>query len=121
MTIKSKLLGKNRRIAKKLAIELDGEKVEVAICKPTMGDRARVLAAAKAAGEITEAGEPTNQEKAVRMTARVVAATLFDADTKQRLFTDADLDALLEEDWLDDVLPDCQAVFTPDTETVKGK
>lgn len=121
MSNKAKLLGKNRKIAKRLTIEVGDEKVEIAICKPTMGDRARMLEAARLAGEINEKGDAPTAEAAIRMTPRIVAICAYDPDTMKPLFNDADLPALLDEQWFQDVLPDCQRLFAPDVEELKGK
>lgn len=121
MSTKSKLLSKNRKIHKRVTLDVDGSPVEVLVCKPTMGDRAKVVEAAQAAGEIDEKGEMVSGAKGLRMMGRVVATVLYDPETRQRLFSDSDLDDLLDQAWLEDVFGACREVFVPDVEAISGK
>ncbi|RKH09743.1 hypothetical protein D7V97_15640 [Corallococcus sp. CA053C] len=114
--LKHRLLAKNRKVLK--LIDLCGEKVH--LCKPTQGDRVKVLEDAKTAGEMGEDEKPTSPRNALRLVARIAACVLYDPANGQRLFSDADLDSVVDSAvWLEDVQEDVQAAFAPNMKDVR--
>ncbi|RKG95568.1 phage tail protein [Corallococcus sp. CA053C] len=114
--LKHRLLAKNRKVLKQL--DLCGEKVH--LCKPTQGDRVKVIEAAKAEGEMGEDDKPTSPRNALRLVARIAACVLYDPTNGQRLFSDADLDSVVDSAvWLEDVQEDVQAAFAPNMKDVR--
>ncbi|MBZ4371484.1 phage tail protein [Corallococcus sp. AS-1-6] len=116
-SLKHRLLAKNRKVLKTLDIE--GDKVH--LIKPTQGDRVKVLEAAKAAGEMGEDDKPTTPRNALRTVARLAACLLYDPTNGTPIYTVADLDALVEAVWLEDIQEDLQAAFAPSMKDVRGK
>ncbi|NNC17669.1 phage tail protein [Corallococcus exiguus] len=117
--LKNRLLAKNRKVIKTL--DLDGDKVH--LCRPTHGDRVKVLDAAKAAGEMGDDNKPASPSGSLRTLARVVACVLYDPQTGRPIFgnSDADLDALCSEAvWLEDVQKEVEAAFAPSMKDVRG-
>lgn len=116
MSLKHKLLAKNRKLLK--TIDIDGETVEIR--KPTMGDKIRVLEESRAAGEINEKNEPANERAGLLLGARVAACLLFDPESGQRIFGETDLKEIVEASWLEEHLDDLQKLFSPDPEKTRG-
>ena len=117
--LKNRLLAKNRKVIKSLF--LDGD--EVHLCKPTHGDRVKVLEAARAAGEMGDDGKPATPAASLRTLARVVACVLYDPQTGRPIFgnSDSDLDALCNEAvWLEDVQKEVEAAFSPSMKEARG-
>lgn len=116
--LKNRLLAKNRKVIKSL--DLDGDKVH--LCKPTQGDRVKVLEAARQAGELDENDKPTTPRNALRLAGRITACVLYDPGTGQRIYGEEDINALIEDAvWLEDVQEDVQAAFAPSMKDVRGK
>lgn len=114
--LKHRLLAKNRKVIKPLVIEGD----EVHLCKPTQGDRVKVLEAARRAGELDEHDKPTSPRNALRLAARITACVLYDPANGQPVYGEGDLDAIIDDAvWLEDVQEDVQAAFAPSMKDVR--
>jgi hypothetical protein len=116
-SLKHRLLAKDRKVLKK--IDLDGDTVN--ICKPTQGDRVKVLEAAKAAGEMDEQGKATSTRNGLLTVARIAACLLYDPATGRPIYSDADLDDLIDAVWLEEIQEDLQDAFAPKMKDVRGK
>ena len=117
---RNKLLAKNRRLHKRITVELEGGAVEMDLRKPSMGDRLRVLEDARTAGDVNEKNEPTSERAGVRLLARIVSSVVFDTETGRPLFGAADLDSIVDETWLEDIREDVMGVFNVSMETARG-
>ncbi|RJS14612.1 phage tail protein [Corallococcus sp. H22C18031201] len=117
MSNKHKLLAKNRRVVK--SVEVDGVKVD--IVKPTMGDRLRLIEQARAAGEMSEANEPTGDRAGARMLARIAVCVMHDAETGRAMFSANDVDELLDEAWLEELASELTDVFNVSESKMRGK
>ncbi|GHG79644.1 hypothetical protein [Comamonas sp. JC664] len=124
LTLKQRLAQKNRKLVK--TVELDGDKVELR--RPSHKERMAVLKLIEDANEMpnkapaTEAGQagaPAAGNAAetaanLRGISRMVAAVLYDPDSKLRLYDPADqtdVDTIYGSAWLEDVTADAQKAF----------
>ena len=118
--IKSRLLAKNRKIAKRVELEIgDGPAVVVELIKPTVGDRLRAIEAAHAAGEVDDAGNPKEGRPGALFAARLMATLMY--RDKQPIFSKEEIPELLDAPWFEDLAQEMREVFAPKVEDLKGK
>ncbi|WP_141591512.1 phage tail protein [Myxococcus sp. AB056] len=112
-----KPLGTRRALHKR--VTLDGADYD--ICLPTLGEKLDVLSASRAAGELSESRQPVDESAGMMMMARIAVCCVYFPGTATRVFTEADVAAVKNEPWLEDVQNELAAAFAgPTLETAKG-
>jgi hypothetical protein len=119
--LKAKLTGAQWRHHRNLTLKLEGgEELEVAIRRPPPMVLMAVLDAAQRAGEVDEKKEPTSEWNSLRLLARLTIACLFAPDAVRPLFTQAEVDDVLQAPWLLELQDDVQSAMAPAQKLVES-
>ncbi|MCP3163337.1 phage tail protein [Myxococcus qinghaiensis] len=112
-----KPLGTRRALHKR--VTLDGADYD--ICRPTLGEKMDVLSASRAAKEMGDNRHPVDEAAGMMMMARIAVCCLYFPGAATRVFTEADVAAVKNEPWLEEVQSELASAFAgPTLESAKG-
>lgn len=122
--LKAKLTGAQWRHHADRTITLDdGSELELVIRRPPPPVLLGVLDAAQKAGEVNEKKEPTSEWNSLRLLARLTITCVFAPGGVRPLFTQEEVEDVLQAPWLLELQQDVQSAMAPAqslTEVVKG-
>jgi hypothetical protein len=117
--IKSKLLTKQRKVARSVELEFDGGKISVDIVKPTVGDRMKAVQRAQEDGLLNSDNQPSTPVAALQFVSRLIV--LLVRVDGQPLFANEDEEAILDAPFFEELAKHVQECFTPSEESIEGK
>lgn len=106
MDLKAKLAGATWQLHVEKTIRLEGEDLAVCVRRPPKHVLLSVLDAAKQAGEVDAEYKPVSDFASIRLLARLTALTLFAPGAARPLFSQQEVEAVLEASWLLDLQED---------------
>jgi hypothetical protein len=120
MDLKAKLSGATWQLHVERTINIEGEEAPVVIRRPPKHVLVSLLDTAKKAGEVDADYKPVSDYTSLRVLARLTALTLFAPGAVRSLYTQEEIDTVLNAPWLLELQEDVMGAVSHITALVEA-